>query len=313
MRHPDRIYFEVLKQELVNRFREQHPDSPVDLSEWNGRMIENFQNELLEKVKGRISTRWFYDHLKTDQEDKLPRIDILNLLSEYCGYKNWDDFKTQKIEEGIKEDRPKKDKKNYRHSILILLLLILVTSLISMIVLQTENKIECKLCFTDSDFGIPIVDKNLEIQLIGENTELQVFKADSGGCVSLNPDKKELRFIAKADYYKTDTFTMNMYDKQIKKIPLKIDDYSMFIHQLSVSNTEDWERRREQLDKIIHADAMIILVTNDNQGIEMFNREEFIDRMTMPIGNLKNLRILETKYMDGEIIKMRITQEDERK
>jgi hypothetical protein len=64
------------------------------------------------------------------------------------------------------------------------------------------------------------------------------------------------------------------------------------------------------LNQMISENAVIFLVTENNQGIEMYNKGEFIDRMTMPISALKNLRILQTQYKDGKISKMRITQED---
>ena len=34
-------------------------------------------------VNGRISEKWFYTHIKSNS-GKLPRIDMLNILSEYC-------------------------------------------------------------------------------------------------------------------------------------------------------------------------------------------------------------------------------------
>ena len=39
-----------------------------------------------------MSEKWFYSYFKNNTE-KLPRIDILNLLSVYVGYDNWEAFK----------------------------------------------------------------------------------------------------------------------------------------------------------------------------------------------------------------------------
>jgi cell division protein FtsL len=316
MRHPDRVYFDALKSQIVTCFRNRYPDCPDDISQWKGRVIENFQEDLQEKVKGRISTRWFYDHLKSDKEDRIPRVDILNLLSEYCGFDSWEAFKEQKKSEGLKE-RPVKLKLGNKRFVQRLSFFIAMISVAivffkmnSETISETTDNIEYKISFVDSDFGMPIANKNVEIILLESGSEGVVLKADSNGCIKLELKNETVRFAVNADYYKTDTIEINTGDKKGETIQLKIDDYSMLIHQLSVTKSEEWERRRNQLDKMISENAVIFLVTENNQGIEMYNKGEFIDRMTMPISALKNLRILQTQYKDGKISKMRITQED---
>jgi len=309
MRHPERVYFDELKNQIVACFRERNADCPDDISEWKGKVIESFQEDLQEKVKGRISTRWFYDHLKSDKEDRIPRVDILNLLSEYCGFDSWEAFIKLKKAEGIK-DKPVKTKLGIKR-IIKFLLPILVVSIVVMIAMMMTGKTEYKISFIDSDFGMPIANRNLEITVLEDGRGGRIVKADSNGCVNLILKDEEFRFIVSADYYKTDTLEINTRDKEGEEVTLKIDDYSMLIHQLSVTESEGWERRRDQLDQMIQESAVIFFVTEDNQGIEMYNKDEFIDRMTMPISALKNLRILQTEYKDGKISKMRITQEND--
>jgi hypothetical protein len=311
MRHPERIYFELLKTQIVLRFQESVLDCPDVLNEWNGKTIEQFQKDLQEKVKGRISTRWFYDHLKTEQEDKLPRIDILNLLSEYCNYASWVDFKTANKGEGIVEKNisEPKQKGNWRVPVLIGLALVGALILFIFIPNKKEQR-EFQLNFVDSDFGMPITTSDLEIRLLNKENGGDVLKADTAGTVTMPITSDLIHFVVEADYYQTDTFEISVGEKKEEKIALKVDDYSVLIHQMSVTSEEDWERRRKQLNGIICNDAVIILVTQDNHGIEMFNKEEFIDLMTMPINALENLKILQTEYRDEKISKMRITQEE---
>jgi hypothetical protein len=59
--------------------------------DWSLNDIRDFQADLESVCKSSVSEKWFYTHLK-NESDKLPRIDVLNLLSCYCGYKNWDAF-----------------------------------------------------------------------------------------------------------------------------------------------------------------------------------------------------------------------------
>ncbi|MFH1160186.1 MAG: hypothetical protein V1733_04475, partial [bacterium] len=67
------------------------PGINPSISEWKGQEIVNFQEELRVKVNGHISEKWFYTHIKS-HKGSLPRIDVLNLLSKYAGYSDWDDF-----------------------------------------------------------------------------------------------------------------------------------------------------------------------------------------------------------------------------
>jgi len=100
-------YFEILKKEIADTYRKTYPSCLAPVEEWKGQDIANFQEELIIKVKGRISEKWFYTHLKS-QNDKLPRIDMLNMLSQYAGYQDWRDFTNQK-QDFTKETQPKNE------------------------------------------------------------------------------------------------------------------------------------------------------------------------------------------------------------
>lgn len=311
MRHAERNYFDALKELIVVRFRERYADCPDQLSEWKGKVIEEFQQDLQERVQGRISTRWFYDHLKSEDETKIPRIDILNLLSQYCGFESWEAFKTKKTTEGIRPFRPsKKAERKVIWPVMVFVLLIVLTGLTALITYGTDEYDTYQLCFADADFGFPLVDRNLKITFLDQGAGPSGWQADTTGCVQITGYGEEARFIVEADYYKTDTFELHVDYPSGAIIELSVDDYSLLIHQLSTTSAEDWNRRRTQLDQMISDEAIILLVAEDNQGIEMYNKAEFIDRMTMPISALKNLRILQTEYDHGKISKMRITQED---
>ncbi|MDY3317089.1 hypothetical protein PG630_07190 [Riemerella anatipestifer] len=89
----DLLHFEQLKAEVQEVFLESHTPSEEDISLWKGIDIVYFQEDLRKKVKGNISERSFYTYFKSSPTQKLPRIDMLNLLSGYAGYANWYDFK----------------------------------------------------------------------------------------------------------------------------------------------------------------------------------------------------------------------------
>ncbi len=89
----DLLHFEQLKNEVQAQYLENHHPSSDDISKWKGIDIIYFQEDLRKKAKGNISEKSFYTYFKTSPVIKLPRIDMLNLLSVYAGYVSWYDFK----------------------------------------------------------------------------------------------------------------------------------------------------------------------------------------------------------------------------
>ena len=85
----DKQQFDALKTRVEARFKEGHPHCHVPISEWKGQWIVDFQEDLTAKAQGRVSEKWFYTYFRTTEVSKLPRIDMLNLLSRYAGYENW--------------------------------------------------------------------------------------------------------------------------------------------------------------------------------------------------------------------------------
>jgi len=39
--------------------------------------------------------------------------------------------------------------------------------------------------------------------------------------------------------------------------------------------------------------------------MEILNKQEFIDKMTVPSGSLKNIEVLDTRYREGKIMVLR--------
>lgn len=91
----DLLHFEHLKKEVQAQYLEEYTPSFDDISKWKGIDIIYFQEDLRKKAKGNISEKSFYTYFKTSPVTKLPRIDMLNLLSIYSGYTSWHDFKKQ--------------------------------------------------------------------------------------------------------------------------------------------------------------------------------------------------------------------------
>jgi hypothetical protein len=93
----DLLHFEQLKKDVQTEFLKESNSSHDDISKWKGIDIIYFQEDLRKKAKGNISEKSFYTYFKTSPVTKLPRIDMLNLLSIYAGYDSWYDFKKQHL------------------------------------------------------------------------------------------------------------------------------------------------------------------------------------------------------------------------
>lgn len=295
------IYFRLLKKEVAATLQQSVPGINPNIESWKGQEIVFFQEDLELKVKGRISEKWFYTHIK-DENSKLPRIDILNLLSKYAGYADWNDFK---LKHEIKEepDTVLIHKVNAIKWMLFLALGLLVVSTAYYLFRPKTYEF----CFVDPDKNAAIINQPIEIILLKENQSPRHFWCKNG-CFSITTREKRIRFVVKAAYYKVDTIT-RFLNLPKEDIHLKTNDYALMIHYFSKANKTDWAKRRKQLDRMIAENAQIYQVyDNENIGMELFNKQEFINKLTMPVRSLNNIEIIETIYTGNRISLLKFRQ-----
>lgn len=305
--------FDRLKGALEKRFRESFPHCPP-IRDWKGEDIVLFQEELAEKVKGRVSEKWFYTHIKSGTPKALPRIDMLNMLSRYVGAVNWDDFCQQENALATSADKqrsvslpispvPQNQVSRWIWTVGGTGLLLL--GLFAFMGLQQNRK----LCFVDADGGELLLPDQLFVEVIEGNQSPFRLAVDTTGCVWLKGKKSSRVLVVDGPYYQRDTLYLE--SSELEHVALRKDDYALMIHYFSTARLEDWQKRRAQLDEMISDRAKIFQVWEaDMMGMEMFNKEEFINKMTTPISSLRNLEILETRYEAGKIISLRFVQRE---
>lgn len=105
MKNLELLHFEQLKNEIETQFLTRHTPSQDRISQWKGIDIIYFQEDLREITKGTISEKSFYTYFKAKNLEKIPRIDMLNILSQYVGYASWHEFKKKHLFEN--EELPK--------------------------------------------------------------------------------------------------------------------------------------------------------------------------------------------------------------
>lgn len=298
-------YFELLKGKLVETMQQVHPEVPDSISDWKGQHIIDFQDELRFKQNENISEKWFYTHMKS-ANSKLPRIDILNFLSKYAGYRNWDEFKL------IHTEKAKPEKSTvifYLIPFILISVLLVVYLIFSSMYVQ-----EYVFCFYDSDTKQPVENSIIEITVLSDNESPRNFLCDNEGCFTIKTNKSEIRFSVKTPYCRTDTIvrTLNKFNRK-ENVKLKIDDYAVMIHYFSSSNVSDWLKRRENLDQMFSDTAKIFQVLNGTIGMEMYNKWEFINKLSLPTGSLRDIEVIDTKYKGDKITHLRFKQNEKNK
>ena len=285
------------------------PGVNPNIAEWKGQDIVDFQEELLIKVSARISEKWFYSHIKT-KSTSLPRIDMLNLLSKYAGYSNWDDFRFKHTASATVPE-PTLLKNPNRYFILVPGLVILILA-VFFILFKIFNSKEYKFSFFDADSKTLVTNSIIEVNVLLDGESPMSYLCTPDGSFQLKTGKTSVRFAVKSPYYQTDTF-FRILDKfnRNETVALRPDNYALMLHYFSTMNVKDWQKRRNQLDLIISDSAMIYQVySREGIGAELYNKWEFINKMTMPSSSLQDIEILDTKYSGDKISLMRFTQKE---
>lgn len=197
----EHIHFERLKTQVVIKMQRSHPEIPSELSDWRGQDIMAFQVDLRETQNEHISEKWFYTHMKSSG-NKLPRIDTLNLLSRYVGYKNWADFSFNH-DNRDNNSKGKTDKSN-RVFLLVPALVMFLVIFFYMAVANIYNK-EYNICFIDGTTEQAILDQRIDIAVMVEGESPAYYTCDESGCFSIIHNSRSLEFVVETNGYQTDT------------------------------------------------------------------------------------------------------------
>ena len=302
METTDRQYFEILKKKIVETMQSNHAGLSKSMEDWKGSDILKFKEDLEKMVNAYISEKSFYNHFKT-YHDKLPRIDLLNILSRYTGYVDWDDFKEKNEDNLILVTEYQGSNRIFY----ILGGLAFVVFLITWILIKTGSVRTYTFCFVDKDTREPITDTRIEVILLMDNQSPLHHQCDSSGCFTHKTGEQRAMFLAKAPFYVPDTIKRILKKGEKHEIiPLQADDYALMLHYFTHSKVDDWRKRREQLDGIIADSAYLCQVFNPSMtGIELYNKKEFIDLLTMPTSSLKQIEILEILHTHEKITTIR--------
>lgn len=305
MEHTDRQYFELLKAEIVKVMQRTYTGISDRPETWKGKEISYFQDDIRRKVQAHFSEKWFYTHFKSVNE-KLPRIDSLDILCRYAGYSDWFEFKDKYRDQvALFYAQKGSNKVFYLLPVMAVLGFVLIWMVIKLGGMATYS-----FCFVDSYSKAPIANADIEVTLLLENQSPMTIMCDSGGCFAYRTGIPRLRFIVHSNYYFTDTITriLNKHEKS-EEIQLKINDYALMMDYFAHSRVDDWLKRKEQLNEIIADSAYICqVIYGSMMGMELYNKDEFIELLTIPSTSLQHIRIIDMLYKDNKIISIRFTK-----
>lgn len=341
----DLSYFEQLKAEIQAVYLKNNSPSEEDISKWKGIDIIYFQEDLRKRAKGNISEKTFYTYFKTPNIDKLPRIDMLNLLSIYAGYESWFDFKKQHSSENKEitntstenlEQKPILQKnnivnqehnknnnyklfKNVKTYIWVTTSIILGVLIVFLVFSEQIFKKTYQFCFTDADRGTNI-QSTIDIRVIKDNESPILYKVKPGECFVFNTKDKTLKMEISAPLYEKIEISRNLENaSEIETISLKPDDYALMLHYYSTKDTDNTsleyiKMRQQKLNNLISDSALIYQVfDNEIYGVETLTKQKYIGLVTTPTKSLQNLKVIATKIKNGKIVSIKFKIENNEK
>ncbi len=292
------IIFRLLKTDVLNAYKQHYVYFEGNWKSFSSQDILNLIDLIEQTSKQRISEKWIYTHLKPDENLKLPRKDMLDILSQFAGFSNWDEyiFKHKEVSVSAKELA---QRKLFRGVILVLAAIVIgfFTYLYSK---NSGETIIVKNAFTDE----PISHDEIKAFVVEDDVETPIKVSELQTKVS-STEKTEV--ILKSPYYKNKSVVIR---KDQSEITMQPDDYAMMLKAFMKSDIKDWQTRKKQLQKMLSDDAEIIVILRDNLGFEYFNKEEFSEKLIVPTASLKKMKVIEIRHNDqDEINFIRIIQE----
>jgi hypothetical protein len=293
--------FHKLKNDVLLTYQKQYPYFEGNWKTFSSQDIQNLIDLIAVQVKQTVSEKWIYTHLKVETNDKLPRKDMLDILSQLVGYSGWDEYVFKWKQEVI--PNVVQPKRNYNVVFSLGFIGLFLIGFFSYRYLNREEvqTIEVKNAFTEEQIN----SEEVKVVMIENNVETPIEMVDSKIQITT---KDSAKIILKSPYYKDKTIVVGKENSNA--ITLQPDDYAMMLKGFMKSDIKDWETRKEQLQKILADDLEVLVMLKNDLGIEYFNKQEFSEKLIVPSVALKRMKVIDIQSNDKDEIKfIRIIQE----
>ena len=299
-------HFQNLKNEVLFIYKEHHPYFVGTWKTFSSQDISNLIELIENKVKQTVSEKWIYTHLKPETNNKLPRKDMLDILSQLVGYSGWDEYifknKTTIISSQINK------KSSAKNKVIWFLFLVGISMVISFLIYvfwyekDNVHSLEVKDSYTNDRINTDyieavIVSDSVEIPVKIINSELQIQTKDSAKVVIKSPFYEDQVIVVKNEH-------------PHQNIVLKPVDFAMMLKAFMKSDIKDWQTRKKQLNKILADDLEVIVMLKNDLGAEYFNKQEFSEKLIIPSQSLQKMKIIDIQNNDNQQINfIRIIQQ----
>lgn len=293
--------FQKLKNDVLLTYQKQHPYFEGNWKTFGSQDIQNLIDLIANDVKQTVSEKWIYTHLKAETNAKLPRKDMLDILSQWVGYSGWDEYVFKnKSEVAPIVAKPKKNNKVV-FSVGFFGLILMGIFIFRYLNGEEVQTISVKNAFTeeqinDEEVKAVIIENDVEKPIEIINSKIQIPTSDSA------------KIILKSPYYKDKTIVIGKENTNL--ISLQPDDYPMMLKGFMKSDIKDWQTRKQQLQKILAEDLEVLVMLKNDLGIEYFNKQEFSEKLIVPSVALKKMKVIDIQSNEkNEINFIRIIQE----
>jgi hypothetical protein len=293
--------FHKLKNDVLLTYQKQYPYFEGNWKTFSSQDIQNLIDLIAVQVKQTVSEKWIYTHLKVETNDKLPRKDMLDILSQLVGYSGWDEYVFKWKQEVV--PNVAQPKRNYNVVFSLGFIGLFLIGFFSYRYLKREEvqTIEVKNAFTEEQIN----SEEVKVVMIENNVETPIEMVDSKIQITT---KDSAKIVLKSPYYKDKTIVVGKENSNT--ISLQPDDYAMMLKGFMKSDIKDWETRKEQLQKILADDLEVLVMLKNDLGIEYFNKQEFSEKLIVPSVALKRMKVIDIQSNDKDEIKfIRIIQE----
>lgn len=295
----DLEFFYQLKKSVLEQYQNSYPYFNGSWKSFSAQDILNLIDDIQLITKQSISEKWIYTHLKPETNQKLPRKDMLDILSVYVGKSGWDEF----VFNGNIKENNNNFKLVFSNKIGILVLVFGVL-IAGFFIWKFLSKEEQKLEFQNSFTKDSIAKEEVKAYVVEDTVEKQIDLNSS----TFNIDKAT-KVVLKSPFYKPKVITI-LPNEPIAKVELNPNDYAMMLKAFMKSDIKDWQTRKEQLNKILSDNLEVMVMLQNNLGAEYFNKQEFSQKVILPTASLKKLKIVELKQEnDNKISFLRLTTE----
>lgn len=292
--------FYQLKKSVLEHYQNSHPYFNGSWKSFSSQDILNLIDAIQLKTKQSVSEKWIYTHLKPETNEKLPRKDMLDILSVYVGKSGWDEFK---FVDNSDEDENINLKNNSKKKFGIWILLIGIL-MIGFSIWKFAPKDQQKLEFQNSFTKDSIAKDDVEAFIVEDSIEKPIDLKSP----TLNLEKGT-KVVIKSPLYKHKEIIISP-SQSLSRVELNPNDFAMMLKAFMKSDIKDWQTRKEQLNKILSDNLEVMVMLENDLGAEYFNKTEFSQKVVIPTASLKKLKIVELKQeKDNKISFLRLTEE----